>query len=415
MKKILLLLLSISILTACNQQTEQTDTLHKNDAETTDIAITESTAIKTETECSADIPVYFNNSLITEQEIEQHELLHRVHLKSFIEKKSQLALQHISSHKLNIAYSTFTADFDADGNEEAFIAQKWYADSDDINLTSVWYCDLLCSEIYSDVNDCNEVFTINNNGKDFLCIVPELMDNSPSPAEIFTFYDGDIIKCACKNGELHLDGTETVINYDNSYISASWSETVGRFTADRQPPVTTFDETDEILTAGREFAEAYAEMYWNYLCGGAWDDYINTAYFDFEDKSEGNYYEYEGRPFYKLLITEYSYDELIVYIKSFYTDEAYGIIKDSFLFIGHDNCIYVNGTEPTFLYGMRNKRANIIGYTQNNDGTITYNCFAETTEQDEEDLYFSFTLSKDGRLCGEFISSELGLFSDIYY
>lgn len=62
-------------------------------------------------------------------------------------------------------------------------------------------------------------------------------------------------------------------------------------------------------------------MYWDYLCGAAWEDYVNTPYFDFDNKSEDNYFEDDGIPFYKLLITDYTYDELIANIKGFYSDE----------------------------------------------------------------------------------------------
>lgn len=190
----------------------------------------------------------------------------------------------------------------------------------------------------------------------------------------------------------------------------------------RQIPETTFDENDEILVKGQEFAEAYAEMSWDYFCGAAWDDYVNTPYFDFDDKSEGNYYEYNGMPFYKLLITDHTYDELIEYIKSFYSDELFEEFKENsmidVLFTGKDNCIYVNGDEPTFIYQLRNEHAHIIGYTENDDGSVTYDCFAKTTEDDIEDLYFSFTLNADGKLCKDFdvtSDTELRLFSDTYY
>ena len=69
----------------------------------------------------------------------------------------------------------------------------------------------------------------------------------------------------------------------------------------RPTPETTFDENDEILVRGQEFAESYAKMYWDYLCGAAWEDYVNTPYFDFDNKSEDNYFEDDGIPFYKLL------------------------------------------------------------------------------------------------------------------
>lgn len=190
----------------------------------------------------------------------------------------------------------------------------------------------------------------------------------------------------------------------------------------RQIPETTFDENDEILVKGQEFAEAYAEMSWDYFCGAVWDDYVNTPYFDFDDKSEGNYYEYDGMPFYKLLITDHTYDELIEYIKSFYSDELFEEFKENsmidVLFTGKDNCIYVNGDEPTFIYQLRNEHAHIIGYTENDDGSVTYDCFAKTTEDDIEDLYFSFTLNADGKLCKDFdvtSDTELRLFSDTYY
>ena len=190
-------------------------------------------------------------------------------------------------------------------------------------------------------------------------------------------------------------------------------------TTTRPTPETTFDENDEILVRGQEFAESYAKMYWDYLCGAAWEDYINTPYFDFDNKSEDNYFEDDGIPFYKLLITDYTYDELIAYIKSFYTDELFEEFKGNsmidILFTGKDNCIYVNGNEPTFIYQMRNEHAHIIGYTENDDGSVTYDCFAKTTEEDDDDLYFSFTLNADGKLCSDVYDAELGLFSDTYY
>lgn len=191
-------------------------------------------------------------------------------------------------------------------------------------------------------------------------------------------------------------------------------------TTTKSTPVTTFDENDEILVRGREFAEAYAEMSWNYLHGAAWDDYLNTPYFDFDDKSEGNYYEYDGMPFYRLLITDYTYDELIAYIKSFLSEELYqdGMWKIGSFIVGKDNSIYVNGNEPTFIYQARNEHAHIIGYTENDDGSVTYDCFAKTTEEDDDDLYFSFTLNTDGKLCGSFNATsdmELRLFSDTFY
>lgn len=190
-------------------------------------------------------------------------------------------------------------------------------------------------------------------------------------------------------------------------------------TTARPTPETTFDESDEILVRGQEFAESYAKMYWDYLCGAAWEDYLDTPYFDFDDKSEGNYFEDDGIPFYKLLITDYTYDELIAHIKGFYSDELFEEFKQNYLinglFTGRDNCIYVNGNEPTFIYQMRNEHAHIIGYTENDDGSVTYDCFAKTTEEDDDDLYFSFTLNADGKLCTDVYDAELGLFSDTYY
>lgn len=189
----------------------------------------------------------------------------------------------------------------------------------------------------------------------------------------------------------------------------------------RPTPETTFDENDEILVRGQEFAESYAKMYWDYLCGAAWEDYVNTPYFDFDNKSEDNYFEDDGIPFYKLLITDYTYDELIANIKGFYSDEIFEEYKPAAigsLFTGRDNCIYVNGNEPTFIYQMRNEHAHIIGYNENDDGSVTYDCFAKTTEEDDDDLYFSFTLNTDGKLCGDLdisLENKLGLFSDTYY
>ncbi len=192
-------------------------------------------------------------------------------------------------------------------------------------------------------------------------------------------------------------------------------------TTTRPTPETTFDENDEILVRGQEFAESYAKMYWDYLCGAAWEDYVNTPYFDFDNKSEDNYFEDDGIPFYKLLITDYTYDELIANIKGFYSDEIFEEYKPAAigsLFTGRDNCIYVNGNEPTFIYQMRNGHAHIIGYNENDDGSVTYDCFAKTTEEDDDDLYFSFTLNADGKLCGDLdisLENKLGLFSDTYY
>ena len=123
-------------------------------------------------------------------------------------------------------------------------------------------------------------------------------------------------------------------------------------------------------------------------------------------------------PYYKLLITDYTYDELIAYIKSFYSDELFEEYRPSAigsLFTVKDNCIYVNGNEPTFIYQLRNEHAHIIGYTENDDGSVTYDCFAKTTEEDDDDLYFSFTLNADGKLCADVYDAELGLFSDTYY
>ena len=205
--------------------------------------------------------------------------------------------------------------------------------------------------------------------------------------------------------------TETVTESETTVISTT-----------RPIPETTFDENNEILVRGQEFAESYAKMYWDYLCGAAWEDYVNTPYFDFDNKSEDNYFEDDGIPFYKLLITDYTYDELIAYMKSFYTDELFEEFKGNsmidILFTGKDNCIYVNGNEPTFIYQMRNEHAHIIGYTENDDGSVTYDCFAKTTEENTENCYFSFKLNADGKLCGDydiFLSGELGLFSDKYY
>lgn len=192
-------------------------------------------------------------------------------------------------------------------------------------------------------------------------------------------------------------------------------------TTTRPTPETTFDENDEILVRGQEFAESYAKMYWDYLCGAAWEDYVNTPYFDFDNKSEDNYFEDDGIPFYKLLITDYTYDELIANIKGFYSDEIFEEYKPAAigsLFTGRDNCIYVNGNEPTFIYQMRNEHAHIIEYNENDDGSVTYDCFAKTTEEDDDDLYFSFTLNADGKLCGDpdiSLENKLGLFSDTYY
>ena len=215
--------------------------------------------------------------------------------------------------------------------------------------------------------------------------------------------------------------TEKVsVTFENEITEILTETETTVITTTKSTPVTTFDGNDEILVRGQEFAEAYAEMSWNYLHGAAWDDYLNTPYFDFDDKSEGNYYEYDGMPFYRLLITDYTYDELIAYIKSFLSEELYqdGMWKIGSFIVGKDNSIYVNGNEPTFIYQARNEHAHIIGYTENDDGSVTYDCFAKTTEEDDDDLYFSFTLNTDGKLCGSFNATsdmELRLFSDTFY
>lgn len=184
-----------------------------------------------------------------------------------------------------------------------------------------------------------------------------------------------------------------------------------------------FDGTDEILAQGQEFAKNFSDMIWNYMYGAAWEDYVNIKYFDFENKSEDNYVEveaeeFEGRkvPFYKLLITDYTYDELLEYIKSFFAENMYYKIDEimEYHIIGKDNFIFVNGNEPTFLYPIRNKRAHIIRYTINSDNTITYDCFAESTEETDDDLYFSFTLC-DGKICADFYYSEMNLFNEAVY
>jgi len=207
--------------------------------------------------------------------------------------------------------------------------------------------------------------------------------------------------------------TEAIITSDKAVTAIDTDVSTPPITAEEEKSE---EETDEILVRGQKFAEEFAEMYWNYLCGAAWEDYVNIRYIDFEDKSDGNYIEYDGMPFYKLLISEYTYDEAVEYIKSFYTEELYNAsVKDNLIFIDVDNCIYVNGQEPNFIYSMRNEHAHITGYTENNDGTVTYDCYAKTTEEDEEDLYFSFTLNEEGKLCEDIFSSYLGLFSDKYY
>lgn len=183
-----------------------------------------------------------------------------------------------------------------------------------------------------------------------------------------------------------------------------------------ESPVFVFDETDELMVKGQEFAESYAKMYWSYLCGYAWEDYTNIKYFDFDNKDPDNYLELDSEtgkvPFYKLLITDHTYDELVEYIKSFYTDEAFVEVQervfDSFI-TGKDNSIFVNGNEPTFLYASRNEPAHIISCTQNADGTITYNCCAKSTEEYNELDHFTFTLD-NMKLCPGTSDSYMQLF-----
>lgn len=213
----------------------------------------------------------------------------------------------------------------------------------------------------------------------------------------------------------HTDNSQLYLNTSYTQTTTAYDSCIDTSTTyhELKSPV----EADEIFIQGQYFAENYAKMSWQYLHGAAWFDYADTEYFDFNDKSADNYFEKDGIPFFKLLITEYTYDELIEYIKSFYTDEAFDEVADGLLkrFIEEkDNCIFVNGNEPTFLYPLRNKRAQIIGYNVNNDNTITYNCFSERFNEDSEDIYFSFTLDK-GKLCIGFEDSELGLFDANVY
>lgn len=219
---------------------------------------------------------------------------------------------------------------------------------------------------------------------------------------------------ACSKTTYELPADTSAIE---EYIETT-SVVIEERTAEKVEPAA-LDYNDEIVARGYEFAEGYAEMSWNYLHGAAWENYIETEYFDFEDKSEGNYYEYEGMPFYKLLITDYTYDELIEYVKSFYTDEVYEEhthFYGSFI-VDKDNCIYVNGNEPTYIYLSRNEGAKITAYTRNDDGSVTYECYAKGIEYDGgEDRYFCFTLNSDGKLCrNECADSDLMLFSPIYY
>lgn len=209
--------------------------------------------------------------------------------------------------------------------------------------------------------------------------------------------------------------TEPIINNTESDTERSDDLTQEAIVLE-ESPVFIFDETDELMVKGQEFAESYAKMYWSYLCGYAWEDYTNIKYFDFNDKAPDNYLELDTEngkvPFYKLLITDYTYDEFVEYIKSFYTDEAFLEVQDrvfgSFI-TGKDNSIFVNGNEPTFLYASRNEPAHIISYTQNADGTITYNCCAKSTEEYNELDYFTFTLD-EMKLCPGTSDSNMQLF-----
>lgn len=285
----------------------------------------------------------------------------------------------------------------------------------------------------------------------------DLCRTSPS---FYTEIDGDLYICPAEGGdagwsyteitdyEISGDGSSVTFNcrmvgdkdewgYDEDLIKPftftlkkeyniwkldSCSDGMGLFSLQGLDlsPVITIDENDETVIKCREFGEKYADMYYNYGCGAAWENYIETKYFDFDDKSEDNYFEKDGIPFYKLLITDYTYDELMEYIKSFFDDETFAVfIKSMDVFIAEkNNQIYVNGNEPTFIYGMRNERAQIIGCTENDDGSVTYECYAKTTEKTDNDLYFSFTLNGEGKLCNVHEYSEfvyIGLFSTSMY
>ena len=57
--------------------------------------------------------------------------------------------------------------------------------------------------------------------------------------------------------------TEQITNNNDADTEVS-DEPAQEAIESEESPVFTFDETDEILVQGQEFAESYAKMYWSY-------------------------------------------------------------------------------------------------------------------------------------------------------
>ncbi|MBQ8780630.1 MAG: hypothetical protein IJZ72_03010 [Oscillospiraceae bacterium] len=402
----LVILLSALILTSCGSNSD------------TAVQTTAETAVQTTAETPAAVSdensmkIYLNGSEVTEEELKEHDYFSRIHTARLISKKIKTAEELFNAEDplAGISYNEVKGDFDGDGTDETVISQKLLAMSETENqgkgYSFLWYCDELCLETYACGYGENNICKLSCDGSDFICLTQK-----GSAVKVFGGGRTDLYECVCPDGDLSLNGTEL---YVKDRGNVKWNDKIGYFVLkDKKKPSSFADETDEIFIKGQGFAEAYAEMSLNYLHGGAWDNYTEIKYFDFGNKSEGNYFEHEGIPFYKLLISKYTYDEMMEHIRSFYADEeAYeeNAWAEGSLFVGKDNSIYVNGNEPTFIYGLRNKKAYITGYTVNADGSVTYDCYAESADETVGDLYFSFVLDSEGKLAGKVNDGAMLLF-----
>lgn len=388
MKKILSLLFLCSILAACSDTEAD---VQVTSAEVLIETVTEKTTeIKPEAD---DINVLLNGQEASQKDIKNHPILKRIHIDRVLKEKYD---EHYKDNSVKFVYNEFTADFDDDGEDETVMVQKCSA----YDKGYVWYYDDYCSEICSCGISDDDVFIYYSDDTPLLCVRFEDAADDITNVRVFAAGDIGIVEYFCRYGNLCMNSSELCVIYNDKPVRAEWNSDYRRFQIKEPVLVSELDKADEILTKGQAFAEAYAEMSLNYLHGGAWENYTEIKYFDFEDKSDGNYLEYEGMPFYKLLISEYTYEEMMAYIKSFYTEDAYkeNVWAEGTFFIGKDNDIYVNGNEPTFIYGLSNKKAEIIGYTANDDGTVIYDCYAEAADDYMEDIYFSFVLDTEGKL-----------------
>ncbi|MBQ8780629.1 MAG: hypothetical protein IJZ72_03005 [Oscillospiraceae bacterium] len=402
-KILLFLLLICGILTACNDIEPD---IQSFDSEAVTETVTEKVSEEIKAEASV-INVFVNGLEASPNDIKNHPILKRIHVDHVLRKK--YAEYYENNESLDFIYNELTADFDVDGENETVMVQKCSAD----DKGYVWYYDDLCTELCSCGTDDDDVFVYYSDDTPLLGVMSEKSDGDITKVRVFAADDMGMDEYLCRYGELCMNGSELSVIYNGEPVRTEWNSNYCRFEIKEPVKAAEVAETDEFLIKGQAFAEAYAEMSLNYLHGGAWDNYTEIRYFDFGNKSEGNYFEHEGIPFYKLLISKYTYDEMMEHIRSFYADdEAYeeNAWAEGSLFVGKDNSIYVNGNEPTFIYGLRNKKAEIVGYTANDDGTVIYDCYAESAQEGEADLYFSFVLDSEGRLTEKVNDSAMQLF-----